>query len=590
MLPISSRSVDYHGNNYFSVAAGAAATLLLGVAFQFLARRYWEWKHSPLLCCPHPPNSNFLWGQFFVILREPYMEPHKRWIRLFLSDSPSSSSAEAEKSSTDATATIRRPPPLIAYSSLLGKWSLLVLDCDVVKAILTESSSREPVRFPKNYFFIQEIIGHGLVSLEGQAWSRHRRIVQPAFQINFLRGALDRTVPVCTERLIQAWRTAAGAVIDLSAHMSALTLDVIGDVAFSHDFQGLQVIEDWAEQVVAAQNTNAGGTAAGGEEEEHKIKSISDPMLHSLQASLKVSVLAVVLNLFNLTYLEKYLNRNRARTRRLLNEAVDDIVREARFKNKTMRDSSSSGPSETSLLQLLFKAEDQSSSFSNAAACTDDANRRKHLSDLELRDEMKTFIVAGHETTSTWCYWALYALAKYPDVQEKVVQDILMHASSDKAPSLISLVQADSMEYLCAFLNEVLRFFSPVGAIVRFTSQTEHWKAYTIPAKTRLVIPIHLLHRHPDHWERSDEFQPERWLDKDAMDRRHKFSFLPFSAGGRNCIGQRFAEIEAKLIIANIARAFLILVAPCTLDQEITFTSFVTMKSKPPIKIIVKPR
>jgi cytochrome P450 len=211
------------------------------------------------------------------------------------------------------------------------------------------------------------------------------------------------------------------------------------------------------------------------------------------------------------------------------------------------------------------------------------------LSDEELRDETKTFIVAGHETTSTWCHWALYALAKYPDVQQKLFNDVEKHSSPDMSTPL-TLQQVEQMTYLTAFLWEVLRMYPPVPIFHRFTSQWEKFGEYDIPPKTRIVIPVYLLHHHPDHWTSPDAFLPERWLDAEENDKRHRFCFLPFSAGGRSCVGQRFAEIEAKMIVANIVREFSIQLAPCMRDKEITLSTFITLRAKPTIQICVKPR
>jgi cytochrome P450 len=480
-----------------------------------------------------------------TVFRQPFMDPHKKWW----------------KELRETVGSV----PFMSYSSLLGAWTVMVLDPDLVKFILTEPVSKETLRFPKKYVFIKEIIGEGLVTLEGSAWSRHRRIIQPAFNTNVLKEALNRSVPELTETLISSWRSTQGFTIDVASHMSALTLDVIGEVAFSHDFGALQVLQDWA--------TTA---SAEGEDEQLELAPISDPLIQAFQESLKISGLVIILGILNLTWIEKYLNPKSGRTRKLLNEAVDNVIRDARAKETSEPNGDST--KKKSLLQVLFQAKD-----------TQDGQDKNTLSDVELRDETKTFIVAGHETTSTWCYWAMYALAKFPDVQEKLYEEIAKHASADTTFP-VTLEQVDTMPYLSAFLSEVLRLYSPVGMIIRFTSQPEHWKGYTIPAKTRLVIPIHLLHRHPDYWSRPDDFWPERWLNDKEAAARHRFCFLPFSAGGRNCVGQRFAEYEAKLIVANICRAFTIQLAPSMRDEEISFTNFVSMKSNPRIQIRVKER
>ena len=195
---------------------------------------------------------------------------------------------------------------------------------------------------------------------------------------------------------------------------------------------------------------------------------------------------------------------------------------------------------------------------------------------------------AGHETTSTLCYWALYALAKHPDVQEKVLQDIEKHAVSDDEQ--IDLETVEKMEYFLAFLNECLRLTSPAGMLFRYNSRTENWNGTVIPANTRIVIPIFLLHRHPKYWTDPYKFMPERWLDNGSKKRHHPFTFLPFSAGGRNCIGERFARIEAQLILVNLIRRFQVKLAPSMQGTELEYRSSLTIKSNPRVEIVVKAR
>jgi cytochrome P450 len=518
--------------------AGICGLLLMLYRLVFA---YYEWLTSPLRKFPGPGMNSFVLGEFFPILREPFLQPHKRWWKEALAKNES--------------------VPMMAYNTLFGRSSVIILDPDIVKTILTEPSSRDPVRFPKKYVLLRNLLGDGLVTLEGADWSRHRRIIQPSFNTGFLKEALSISVPNRTEAFLASWRKAKpGREIDLSSHMSALTLDIIGDVAFSHDFQALQVLDKWAED----------------DSRDDELDSISDPLVEALTNAMKVTPFAVLLTVFKVSWPDKIFNRKGKQASAVLNQAVDSIIREARQK-KAKADSSET-TSKPSLLQLLFDAKD-------AAPGTG----RKTLNDSELRDEIKTFLVAGHETTSTWCYWALYALAKYPDVQEKVYNDIIKHAPDSSGQ--IDLESVEKMTYFSAFLSEVLRLYAPVGFVIRHTTQQEEFcKGFTIPAHTRLVIPFHLLHRHPDHWSNPLLFTPERWLDNEETDARHKFCFLPFSAGGRNCIGQRFAQIEANLILANIIRAFSIQLAPSLRDKEINFTSFGTMKGKPAVKICVKAR
>jgi cytochrome P450 family 4 len=481
------------------------------------------------------------------------MDPHKRWWSDYRKKHDGKS------------------PPLLAYSNIFGSYTVVALDPDVVKTVLTEPAHRDPVRFAKNYFFLTETIGSGLATLEGSAWSRHRRLIQPTFQnVAFLKEALNTAVSERINLLISAWSKAAGTSrnIDVVSHMSAITLDILGDVAFSHDFGATNMLETWAcEQNV----TDADG-----------LKVTMDPLIQAMQTSLKLTFSTLMLSALNMSRFEKYISTSAARTRTLLNHAVDDVIQKARNKSGKS-DNQENNIRSKSLLQLLFEASDDQPVDSSSMG-------RTKLSNIELRDETKTFIVAGHETTSTWCYWAMYALAKYPEVQQKVYNDILQHSSPSSLETPLNIDEVESMEYFSAFLNEVLRLFSPVGMVFRYTMQEEKWHGYVIPRKTRVLIPIHLLNRHPEYWSNPDDFIPERWLNKEECNSRHKFCFIPFLAGGRNCVGQRFAEIEARLIVANICRRFQINLAACMKEKEITFTNFISMKSKPLVVVQVQKR
>jgi len=298
----------------------------------------------------------------------------------------------------------------------------------------------------------------------------------------------------------------------------------------------------------------------------------------SLQLVIKPGPLAIVLATLGLERLNPLLNRPFAHVQTVLDKAVDDVIYKAQ---QQKQENGSSSNNSKSLLHLLLNAKDGQV---NKAA----------LKHEELRDEVKTFLVAGHETTATWCYWACFALAKFPDVQEKVYQDVQTHCPPD-TDELLRLDRVEKMDYLHAFLQEVLRMYPPVGIMWRFNANEEtNWGETSIPSSTRLVMSPFLLHRHPKYWpHRPNVFYPERWLGKEdaiAGGRLHHFAFMPFGAGGRSCIGQRFAVTEAKLIMATLVRNLAVEIAPSQRDVDFTFSAMGTMKSKPILKICAKAR
>mmetsp|Transcript_5154 Transcript_5154/g.11944 ORF Transcript_5154/g.11944 Transcript_5154/m.11944 type:complete len:565 (-) Transcript_5154:212-1906(-) len=511
----------------------AVAHVVLGLVSYFVlsfARSYYKFRFSPLRDAPGFGPRSFVYGMFYEFLEAPFMEPP----------------ILALKKLREGGKEI----PFLAYTTLFGSQRLLLLDCDLIKHVFTAPSGKDPMRYPKHYVYLREVVGDGLVVVEGQEWSRHRRIIQPAFQSMFLKDAIGMVVPALVENLVNVWKKTAGTTINMNAHLSLITLDVIGKVAFSHEFNASKLLNQWAESP------------------DKELGEVDDPLISSIGGSFSSSPLKLMLTVLKLPWLEKHLSPSFRTTRNLLNKAADDIVQNAR----NIKD-----PSRRSVLNLMMEAKDGESS-----------KARNQLTDTELRDEVKTFLVAGHETTSTWSHWALYVLAIRPDLQEKVYADVMKHAPPND--ETIVLEQADQMEYMWAFMNETLRLYSPLGLISRVTHQEENFKGYTIPKGTNLRIPIHLIHRHPDHWKDPEVFRPERWFDKEETSKRHKFAFIPFAAGGRNCIGQRFATMEAKIIVANVAKNFKIHLADSMKGKEITFSNFISLKCNPEVEIRVEAR
>jgi cytochrome P450 len=515
------------------LSTAAAMTVVWGV-LAFL-KRYLFWRYSPLRNVVPGPKSSFLVGEFLKIRREGFMQPHLRWIH--------------EITGWDV--------PLIHYSAMFGKSTVVVLDKEIVKKILMAPYGKDPLRFGKDVRFMKNVLGEGLVTLEGNHWMRHRQIIQPAFFTQVLKESLNACVPPLTQRLVQSWKKAEGREIDLGSHLSSLTLDIIGQVAFSHQFNALDGVDRWA----------------GGQSGE-SLPEADDILIQALVQSFHPNLIGMISLMLGAPWLNLYFNPRTRRTRKALNAAVDEVIAQAKQK---MKDDGRASTKQRSLLQLLLQAAEGES--------------KQPLNDVELRDETKTFIFAGHETTSTWCNMAIYALVTYPDIQDRVYQDVMRHASNT---GTLDLEVVDKMEYFSAFLQEVLRLHPPVGMLVRTNKYTENFAGYTIPAGTRLVMSAYLLHRHPKYWKDPEAFQPERWLQKDGDNddflSQIRFAFVPFSAGGRNCIGQRFATVEAKLILAELVRSFVFQIAPSQQDTKFSFSNMVVMRVKPSLKIVVKSR
>lgn len=210
------------------------------------------------------------------------------------------------------------------------------------------------------------------------------------------------------------------------------------------------------------------------------------------------------------------------------------------------------------------------------------------LSRRELRNEVKTFLIAGHETTATLCSWAIYSIAKHPNIQQLLYDEITKTYDFGKRPDVDS---CDKMEYMDCFLKEVLRFWPPIGMTWRSASKNCTLLGEKIEAQTTLVLPTYLLHRHPKYWTDPLEFKPERWSKTAEKDPKfHNFAYFPFSAGSRNCIGQRFSVYEAKLILTMLIREFEFALSPSFEGTDIRVKCFITLRSVPWITVRAKQR
>lgn len=304
----------------------------------YVAYRYLRWLYSPLRKLPGPAARDSVFGCFPQIRREAFMEPHKKWWK---------------EAGMDV--------PAISYTIFLFRPAIFLLDKDMVRTILTASYGKSESRFYKLIRLVADVLGDGLVTLHDEQWMRHRRIIQPAFNTGFLKESLDEAIPDRVNAFLGYWSKGVDQEIDVISHLSALTLDIIGDVAFSHDFKGLESVAAWAEASV----------------EESKLSNgdISDPFIVYLSKSLRFNFVTILCSLTQLTVLNRYINIPLILNRRMMNQAVDGVVADAKKENTKAR----------SVLHLMIKAQDPEVNGGEKGA----------LTDSEVRDEVKTFMIAG---------------------------------------------------------------------------------------------------------------------------------------------------------------------------------------------------
>lgn len=208
------------------------------------------------------------------------------------------------------------------------------------------------------------------------------------------------------------------------------------------------------------------------------------------------------------------------------------------------------------------------------------------LNDYDIRCEVDTFLFEGHDTTTSGISNILLCLARNQDVQERVREEVdCVLGDGDK--DYINWSDVSKLEYLTLCIKEGLRLYSPVHVIQRETSEELKIENYTIPKGTNIVVSLFNLHHNPAVWGESwDEYKPDRFIPEN-MQYMDSFAFVPFSGGPRNCIGQQFAMMEMKIVIARIIHRYQVELVP---GHEYKRKMSVVIKAENGILLKVLPR
>ncbi|XP_067048364.1 cytochrome P450 4V2-like isoform X2 [Acropora muricata] len=189
-----------------------------------------------------------------------------------------------------------------------------------------------------------------------------------------------------------------------------------------------------------------------------------------------------------------------------------------------------------------------------------------------VQEEVDTFMFEGHDTTAAAITWALYLLARHPEIQRKADEEVDNFFAHH--PETLTVADLKEFRYLDCIIKEAQRLFPSVPVLGRTVTEDYNFNGYTAPKGTTVVAAIVALHRNPEVWPAPLQFDPDRFLPENSQG-RHPFAFIPFSAGPRNCIGQRFALLEVKIVLSYILRNFVI-DSTQTIDELHTCSEIVT--------------
>lgn len=363
--------------------------------------------------------------------------------------------------------------------------TFLFTDPDAIEEVLLRKASA----FHKDALTheLSMLLGEGLLTSEGDKWRHQRKLISP----NLRRKQIAHYAEVMvrhTEEMLDGWRD--GQVRSFHEDMMEVTLRIVVDTLFN-----LQLDED-VHEVGEALDT----VMLGFHELAHTLwRFVPEPLPTPMRSKLNAAI-----------------------------DKLDGIIYE--LIDRRRRDDTEGDD----LLYRLIEASD------------DEGNQ---MDDTQLRDEVITLFLAGHETTALAISYAWYLMADHPWVMQKVQREV--DEVLDGRPA--SAADSRELPYTRAVIQETMRLYPPAWIVGREAIEEVDIAGWTIPEGAQVLLPQSLVHRDPRWFTKPDLFRPERWLDG-LEDRLPRFAYFPFGGGARICIGNYFAMMEAILVVATMAQ------------------------------------
>jgi enediyne biosynthesis protein E7 len=204
------------------------------------------------------------------------------------------------------------------------------------------------------------------------------------------------------------------------------------------------------------------------------------------------------------------------------------------------------------------------------------------MAERQLIDEVMTLIVAGHETTASGLNWTWYLLSQNPEAEAR------LHAEIDAAPHIAApdLAQMETLIYTQQVVNEALRLYPPGWLLSRRTIEADVLGGFPVPAGTNVLLPLYLVHRHPQFWSDPEAFAPERFAPEHEA-QRPRFAYMPFAAGPRHCIGETFALYEMLMHLYKVSRHYRLRYVP---DQPLELEAQINLRTRHPLHMRLERR
>jgi cytochrome P450 len=362
------------------------------------------------------------------------------------------------------------------------------------------------------------LLGEGLLTSEGEVWRRQRRLAQPAFQLDQITK-YSTVMVALTQRLLESWQP--GQTRDLHGDMMRLALEIVGQTLFG---------------------ANVGGMA-------DEVGRILEVAMHYF---------ASPISLFPwLAKLPTPLGRRYRQACRQLDTLMFKTIAHRRARGSEGDD----------LLSRLLTVRDEDGT---------------QMTDAQLRDELVTLFLAGHETTALAMSFVFYLLAQHPDAVTRLEAE-LDAVLGGRAPTAADVPRLRYTEWV---VKEAMRLYPPAPGIGREALTDGEIRGYFVPRGTQLSLVQWVVQRDPRWFDQPDDFRPERW-DNDLARRLPRGAYFPFGDGPRICIGNHFAMMEAVLILATTAQRYRLDLAP---GYVLDLFPSVTLRPRHGVHVVVRSR
>ena len=368
----------------------------------------------------------------------------------------------------------------------------------------------------------KRVLGQGLLTSEGEFHKRQRRLIQPAFHRDAIHS-YGETMVAFTLRLCEGWQPERE--LDIAEEMRRLTLGIVAKALFSAD--------------VERESADIG---------------------EALNTAVQLFQLGMPQQLANLLYrLPLPAMRRLKQAQARLDAIISRIIQEHRAPGGQRHD----------VLTMLLEAQDLEG----------DGDM---MTDQQVRDEVLTLFLAGHETTALALTWAWYLLSQHPAAEVKLYEEV-DRVLDNRLPTVADI---PNLPYARMVFTESLRCYPPAWIISRMAMVDHRIDGLFIPAHTHVLVSPYLMHRDQRFFSDPMQFRPERW-EPEAARLQPPFTFLPFGAGPRNCIGESFAWMEGILVLATIAQHWRLRLVP---DHPIELEPLITLRPKYGVRMVVDRR